>query len=34
MYKKLNYQNGFVGMEKDIAALWQNRNIVKKRTLI
>ncbi|MDY2729852.1 isoleucine--tRNA ligase [Clostridium sp. HCP1S3_B4] len=30
MYKKVELQNGFVGMEKDVAALWKNRNIVKK----
>ena len=30
MYKKVELSNGFVGMEKDIANLWKERNIIKK----
>ena len=30
MYKKVELSNGFVGMEKDIANLWQERNVIKK----
>ena len=30
MYKKVELQNGFVGMEKDVAGFWKDNNIINK----
>ena len=30
MYKKVELPNGFVGMEKDVASLWKEKNVIKK----
>ena len=30
MYKKVELQNGFVGMENDVTKLWKDKNIIKK----
>ena len=30
MYKKVELTNGFVGMEKEIANLWNSRNVIRK----
>ncbi len=30
MYKKVELKNGFVGMEKDVAKLWKDKDIIKK----
>ena len=30
MYKKVELPQGFVGMEKEIANLWNARNVIKK----
>ena len=30
MYKKVELQNGFVGMEEDVAKLWKDKNIIRK----
>ena len=30
MYKKVELQNGFVGMEKEVAELWKDKDIIKK----
>lgn len=30
MYKKVELNNGYVGMEKDVAKLWKEKNILKK----
>ena len=30
MYKKVELQNGFVGMEKEVADLWKSRNVIQK----
>ncbi|MBR3163442.1 MAG: isoleucine--tRNA ligase [Clostridia bacterium] len=30
MYKKVELPNGFVGMEKDVARMWKDKNIIKK----
>ena len=30
MYKKVELQNGFVGVEQDVAKMWKEKNIIKK----
>ena len=30
MYKKVELQNGFVGMEEDVAKLWKDKDVIKK----
>ena len=30
MYKKVELPNGFVGIEKDVASLWKEKNVIKK----
>ena len=30
MYKKVELQNGFVGMENDVAKMWKDKDIIKK----
>ena len=30
MYKKVELTNGFVGMEQEVAKLWESRNVIKK----
>ena len=30
MYKKVELKNGFVGMEKEVAAMWKQKDIIKK----
>ena len=30
MYKKVELKNGFVGMEKEVAKNWKEKNIIKK----
>ena len=30
MYKKVELNNGFAGMEKDVAKLWQDKDIIHK----
>ena len=31
MYKKVELKNGFVGMEKDVAELWKEKDIIHER---
>ena len=30
MYKKVELKDGFVGMEKEVAKIWKEKNIIKK----
>ena len=30
MYKKVELKNGFVGMERDVAELWKEKDIIHK----
>ena len=30
MYKKVELKNGFVGMERDVAKLWKEKDIIHK----
>ena len=30
MYKKVELENGFVGMENKVAEMWKQKNIIKK----
>ena len=30
MYKKVELKDGFVGMERDVAKSWREKNIIKK----
>ena len=30
MYKKVELKNGFVGMEKEVAKTWKEKDIIKK----
>ena len=33
MYKKVELKDGFVGMEREVAEMWKEKDIIKKKEL-